>query len=455
MRFITVLLPNHIRPHPRPRPGTLPPGGMEVRRWLLAGIGGAIVVLALLSLWDAWTVNVAGILVNRAIVAEAVAAKSPDATAGAQSGLSAAAETADVAAAGDGAFGAQSGAGASKTRADLERAMALMEAAASRGPHTAAREIPIWRTYGAAAGLVPSDRAFELLLLSRNVGRLDRFGELWLGAVASATGHWDVATEAYRRIDASNILIHRAEVSLEAGDKDLAIQQYLLAKASLEAAMDRETATALLLDRTGDRPSVTEQLLRPPEEQVTSLYRIGRGLLNAGRSLEAVTILEQGLEKAKTASPGAVMEQSLTFNLALALARTFPAAPAKPRAASPFTYSYFMDDKVMAYVHAVVRVRGLVQTGLGSGRTAPVCVQAARILLLTGDDEQAVSLYKEAIELDPRLAEAYLGLGAWYEGRGMIILARELYEGGLRRAPGAKPLVDHLAALPGPTESLP
>ena len=72
--------------------------------------------------------------------------------------------------------------------------------------------------------MAPSDRAFELLLRSRNAGRLDRLGELWLGEVASATGQWDVATEAYRRIDASNLLIHRAEMSLEAGDKDLAIR---------------------------------------------------------------------------------------------------------------------------------------------------------------------------------------------------------------------------------------
>jgi tetratricopeptide (TPR) repeat protein len=245
--------------------------------------------------------------------------------------------------------------------------------------------------------------------------------------------------------------------------------------------------------------------------------------LSAGRPLEAVTVLEQALEKAKTASPGAVIEQSLTLSLALALARTLPAPPEKQRVSFPNTYSYFADDKVMAYVDAVVRVRALVHTGIGSSRTAPVVVQGARILLLTGDAEQAVSLFKEAVKLDPRLAEAYLGLGAWYEGKGMIILARELYregvrqlpadpqiagayamasyetlppenalplleqaaqmntrdpylfahlgdcyidlgltaqaraayEEGLRRAPGAKPLLDRLAALPDPTRSLP
>jgi tetratricopeptide (TPR) repeat protein len=204
---------------------------------------------------------------------------------------------------------------------------------------------------------------------------------------------------------------------------------------SLEAAFDRETAEELLLDRTGNRPSVTDQLLRPPAERVTSLYRIGRGLLSAGRPLEAVTLLEQALEKAKTASPGDVIEQSITLNLALALARTLPSPPEKQRLVSPNTYSYFLDAEVVAYVDAVVRVRALVHTGIGSSRTAAVCAQAARILLLTGDAEQAVSLFKEAIKLDPRLVEAYLGLGSWYSAKGMIILARELYEEGVGQLP--------------------
>ncbi|MFH0916625.1 MAG: hypothetical protein V1912_09295 [bacterium] len=432
MQPTKALLPSRtlLRPHPR----QWRPGGIKTRLWLLAGIAGALIVLSLVPLWELWTVNVAGTLVNRAIVAEAAAATETAATTtaaasggttavGAQSGASAAAEAAD------------NTADAAKARADLERAMALMDAAASRGPHTAAREIPIWRTYGAAASLAPSDHAFELLLRARDGGRLDRFGELWLGEVASATEHWDVATEAYRRIDASNLLIHRAEMSLEAGDKDLAIQQYLLAKVSLEAAIDRETAEELLLDRTGTRPSATEQLLSPPAERVTSLYRIGRGLLSAGRPLEAVTVLEQALKKAKTDSPGAVIEQSLTLNLALALARTLPSAPDKQLVTLKYSYSYFPDDEVMVSVDAVVRVRALVHTGIGSSRTAPVCVQAARTLLLTGDDEQAVSLFKEAIKLDPRLAEAYLGLGGWYEGKGMIIVARELYKEGAEQLP--------------------
>ena len=413
MWFIKALLPSRALLHPHPRPWC--PAGVKTRLWLLTGIAGALIALSLVPLWELWTVNVAGTLVNRAIVAEAAAAAATGGTTarGARDGASTAAGSA----------------------ADLERAMALMEASASHRPHTAAREIPIWRTYGAAASLAPSDHAFELLLGARDAGRLDRFGELWLGEVASATERWDVATEAYRRIDASNLLIHRAEMSLEAGSKDLATQQYLLAKVSLEAAIARETAEKLLLDRAGDRSSATEQLLSPPAERVTSLYRIGRGLLSAGRPLEAVTVLEQALEMADTASPGAVIEQSLTLNLALALARTLSSAPGRQLGALERSYSYFIDPEVMASVDAVVRVRALVYTGIGSSRTAPVCVQAARILLLTGDDEQAVSLFKEAIRLDPRLAEAYLGLGGWYEGKGTLILARELYKEGAGQLP--------------------
>ena len=396
--FIALLSPGTSRPA---NSFSVRFGVLGVRRWLLGGIGGALFVLSLIPLWDVWTVNVAGALVNRAIVAEA----------GAKTG---------------GTVGAQN---------DLERAMALMEAAASRGPHTAAREIPIWRTYGAAASLAPTDRAFELLLRSRSAGRLDRLGQLWLGEVASATQQWDVATEAYRRIDASNLLIHRADTSLEAGEKELAAQQYLLAKESLEAAIDRDTAEELLLDRTGNRPSVTAELLRPRAERVISLYRIGRGLLSAGRPSDAIPVLEQAFERAGTASPGAVIEQSVALNLALALARTLPSPPAEPLLAYPHGYSEYTDPEAMAFVRRLVRIRVLVQKAIASDRTATACVQAARILLLTGDDAQAVSLFKEALRLDPRLPEAYLGLGAWYESRGMLVPARELYGQGTRELP--------------------
>jgi tetratricopeptide (TPR) repeat protein len=73
-------------------------------------------------------------------------------------------------------------------------------------------------------------------------------------------------------------------------------------------------------------------------------------------------------------------------------------------------------------VQAVVTVRALVYQGMQSARTAPVCVQAARALLLIGDEDQAVSLLREALDLDPLLPDPYLLLGDWYESKGMKML---------------------------------
>ena len=69
-------------------------------------------------------------------------------------------------------------------------------------------------------------QAFALLLGACGSGWLDRIGELWLGEVASATDHWDEATDAYQRVDASNILISRADAYMEAGNKTDAVRQY-------------------------------------------------------------------------------------------------------------------------------------------------------------------------------------------------------------------------------------
>jgi len=190
-------------------------------------------------------------------------------------------------------------------------------------------------------------------------------------------------------------------MSLEAGDKELAAQQYLLARESLEAAIDRDTAKELLLDRTGNRPSATAELLRPRAEQVTSLYRIGRGLLSAGRPGDAIPVLEHSSEKAKIASPGAVIEQSLTLNLALALIRTLPSPPYEPGVTLAYSYSDYANGEVMTYVRAVIRIRALAHAAIASNRTAPACVQAARILLLTGNETQAVALFEEAIRQGP------------------------------------------------------
>jgi tetratricopeptide (TPR) repeat protein len=370
--------------------------GVNVWRWLAVGICGALFVASIPTLWEVWTINLAGVMINRAVVQGSVT----------------------------------KGSAAEK---DLTRAMDLMESAASHGPHSAGREIPIWRTYGVAASLLPSKHAYELLLRSRNAGRLDRIGELWLGEVASSTQNWKEAEKAYVRVDASNVLIHRAEVALQAGDKDLALINFNLAKTSLDAATERATARALLLDRTGNQPSVVSELMQNPGERVTSLYRIGRGIMNAGQPLQAVPILEQALEAAKANSPGTVAQQSIMLSLGLALAKTLPTSP-DVTVSHPVSY-FAIDPGELATVDALVRIRTLTYQGVKLDVTASACVQAGRILLLAADTEQAEKYLKKALDLDPRLAEAYLVLGARDESQGMTITARELYKKGVEMLP--------------------
>lgn len=392
----------------------------SLRRWLVAGICGALLIAALPSLWDVWAINQAGVLINRALKAQTGDTTSDIETDHAQ---------------GDDASRAE----------HLAEAMALMESISERGPFTAAREIPIWRTFGAAASLAPSEHAFELLRRSSNGGRLDRIGELWLGEVASATGHWEEAEKAYSRIDAANLLIHRAELSLRDGDKTLAMRQFLLAKTSLDAAYKRNAAEALLLDRTGDEPSVATRLMESPGERVTTLYEIGRGVMRAGGPELAVAILEEALEAARAGSPGALVEQSVTLSLGLALASILP--PSNETAVHPArTFSYFaLDGAEREAVSARIRIRTLAYRGVDLDPTASACVQAGRILLLAGDERQAERYLKKAIELDPLLDEAYLVLGGWYEDRGMVIAARELYADGVRVLPADARLTSALA----------
>jgi tetratricopeptide (TPR) repeat protein len=355
-------------------------------------------------LYDAWVVNRAGILINRVV-----------------------AETADK----PPKTGAAATEQAARTARAVSEATALMETAAARGPHSAAREVPFWRTYGAAAALAPSDAAFALLSGASRDGMLDRIGELWLGEVASATDHPSEATAAYQRVDASNLLISRADAYMKSGDRVRAIRQYEFARISLEAAMQRESAERLL-SGNDDASSVTAALMTSAAERVTSLYRIGRGLLNAGQPAVAVVVLEEALQKAETASPGSVAEQSLNLNMALALARTLPDPPKTFTAVYP---SYYPDEKAVAYLLVLARIRALVHMSIGSGPTASVDVLAGRILLLIGDDEQATSLLREAIHLDPLIADAYLMLGAWYESKGMKLLPLQVYSEGVRALP--------------------
>jgi tetratricopeptide (TPR) repeat protein len=398
-----------------------PSSGGALRRWFIAGVVGFLVVLALPSIYDVWQVNVAGILLNRAIVVGADAAAQGKAPAKAGSAGSSSGEAKGVTVVGAGGDYILT----PQAETLLKLSLALMEAAASRGPHTAAREVPIWRTYGAAARMLPSDRTFELLERSRNAGRLDWYGELWLGEVASATGNWDAAAEAYGRVDVSNLLVYRAEAHIHAGQKDLALRELALAKMSLDALADRERAKLLLLDRTGNQPSALAGMLQRPAERATTLSRIGAALLSLGQPAQAEPVLEQGLALAGSSPPGVTVERSLRLDLASALAQTLPEAP--PAATEAAGYSYFPGGGEPAYLKALIRIRALVSQALDLERTAATCTRAGGILMRAGDEGPAVSLLTEATRLDPLFADPYLALGDWYGRHQMEYLARSLY----------------------------
>lgn len=390
--------------------------GVQTRRWLLLGLLGFLLLVNAAPIYDAWAINRAGVLVNRALVAT-----------GKMTGM-AAVDAVEGSTRSDAGGVAQA---ASDTEA-LEDAQRAMETAAYRGPFDAGRQAHIWRTYGAAAALHPTEEGFALLVQAGDRGWLDRTGELWLGEVATATGHWDEASEVYQRVDASNILISQGDDYLKSGDKDSAARQYRLAKISLDAAIRRESAESPQRGSAIGDGSLTIGLSTSAAERVTALYRAGKGLLIAGEAEEALPVLEEAFERARSASPGAVVEQSLSLNLALALARTLPAPP------DSFTIddvSYYPDSKSSAYLRQIARIRGLVYGSIASDRTAPVCVQAARTLLIIGDDETAVTLLREAIDFDPLLADAYLILGSWYESKGLKRLAWQLYSEAVEQLP--------------------
>jgi tetratricopeptide (TPR) repeat protein len=375
-------------------------------------------VLALPTVWDVWQIDRAGMLLNRAIVTgtDAAARAGPLGGAGDTGGSSGGAAV--VTAGGDYLL-------TPEAKALLERSLALMDSAASRGPHTASREIPIWRTYGAAARLLPSEHAYELLLRSRSAGRLDWLGELWLGEVASATGHWDVAAEAYRRVDASNLLVYRAEAHINSGQKELAQRELTLAKVSLDAQADREKAELLLLDRTGAQPSSLAGMMERPAERATTLSRIGHGFLSIGLPVQAQPVLEQGLAVAASSTPGVSVERNLRFDLAATLAQTLPASQIESPA--PSDYSYYPEPGAMARLKVTIRIRALVYQALALQRSGAADTQGAGILLTIGDEVAGLSLLTEATKTDPTYPDAYLSLGAWYESNGIGYLARGIY----------------------------
>jgi tetratricopeptide (TPR) repeat protein len=392
--------------------------GAGARSWVLAGLLGVLLVMSLSVLWDAWTLNVAGLTLNRLVTAQVNATT-----------LEGTAEPASRDPLGGSSLLAEDPAALFR----LEYVLALVEAAADRAPHIAARETAFWRTYGAAARFVPSDQAYGLLSRARDAGSLDRIGELWFAEVALATGHVEEAATAYERIDATNLLLYRAETALEAGEKALATRQFVLAYDSLRAALEREANLRLLSEMTGSELSVGSRLLRQSAERVTSLYRIGRGLLNADEPAQAVPILEGALEAAEVNSPGTVTHQSLYLSLAMALARVLPADDAPT--ASPLPAGSALDEQARKRILGLDRIRALVAQGMSMDQTGSACLRAGRILLLIGDKVDAAGYLKRAVELDPLVPESYLLLGAYYRDTGRPSTARELYRRGHEALP--------------------
>lgn len=265
-----------------------------------------------------------------------------------------------------------------------------------------------WRTFGAVAARAPSEEAFALLLGARDRGRLDRLGRIWLGEVAAATGHWDVADEAYGSIDAVNLLADRGDEAAAAGDTQAAAHWYGAAAASLEADERRPvTPGRALADDAGLGPGATRAVL---------LLRVGRGLLLVGSLDAARTVLEEAESEMHAHPPGLRDGQSIRFALAEALARSLGTGAEE-------------EGPIRARVSTLI-ARALETSDSGWAR-----LQEARLRLLLGERREAVAALRLSLERDPGSPEPYLVLGTLLEGDGLASLARDLYGRGLQEVP--------------------
>lgn len=377
-------------------------GRCAFRQWLAVGMAGLLFVLAL-PLWDElWTVNRASIFLDRYIATDNAAA--------------------------------------------LTKAIEILEAAPPIAEAGTGKTVPrgdnpsFWRTYGAAAAHRPTEEAFRRLVDARTRGRLDRTGELWLGEVASATGHWQEAEEAYSRIDASNLLIARGETARQEGRAKLARHWYLAAAASVYAAADREAARAVQFTRGRAFAGPLAGPLDPEASRAVPLLRIGRGFLALGYPGDAVPVLERAAFEMQADPPGTRERQSVYFSLAQALIRATPRGRPIPPEVSE-------------------RVRSLIEQALEIDHTGAAHLQAGQTWELLGERSRAVSDLKTALRLDPRLPEAYLSLGAIFENDGLVSLARDLYGAGVEHLPADPALLTAWALASyrtrSPAEALP
>ena len=266
-----------------------------------------------------------------------------------------------------------------------------------------------WRTYGAVAARAPSEAAFQQLKAARERGRLDRMGHLWLGEMAAATGHWDVASEEYGRVDAVNILVKRGNEAAAEHRQEAAVRWYATAATSLLAAIDAEQAAP-----GGDEWS--DELSPQGSGRTILLLRIGLGLLRSGAGESAVPVLERAESEIHARPPGPRDQQAIRFALAEALARTLPSDPTTSRAPR-------------------ARIDRLLHQAVSAEETGWARLQEARVRLLVGERPLGLRALRIAVRLDPRSVEARMTLGGLLESDGLLSLARDQYALGLKAVP--------------------
>ena len=411
-----------VRPHPPARPpaASASARSRDSRKWLLVGAFFGLLVLSINPLSVAWRLNYAGILVNKVIATSAV-------------------ETTPA------------------LEADLNTVTTLMETALATSAQHSFWQAPLLRTLAAAAAREPSQSSYSLLLAAFQAGKLDESGELSLGQIATATGHWQEAADIYAHADGSNLLTSEADTALTHGRRDLAVQEYEMAKQSLQDAVKRETGQEAPGVTTQTDSTAADTLPQQSGERATLLYRIGRGLLAAGQPGQALSALEQASALAAADPPGAVARQELALCLAEALTQTMPAQPKLPEFWS--TDVYAIDPAVVTFLMARDRIETLVVEGLNDSRTATAEIQAGQILASAGDPERAIAYVKAGITLAPRSAAGYQALVSIYQSMGLYLQALDTATLGAHQVPGDVALATSLATLSyqevSATEALP
>lgn len=356
------------------------------RVWLVIGLAGLGVLLAAPSLLATWRVDVAGLALNRQLH--------------------------------------------SGDRSLIPAALALL--GNPDGPHHPS----FWRTYGAATARLPSQKAFERLKAARDRKELDNIGQLWLGEVAAATGHWEEVHDAYNRVDAVNMLVERGDTALKAGKKDVARNWYGFAAASLRAALERDShrsSTNRALN-AGEDPGSDGPPLQGT--RAVSLLRIGRGFLALGSPEAAIPVLDMALTQMRTDPPGVREQQTILFIMAQALAKNELPKDMRSGIVEPAAVRPPGSVAVKTETH----IRDLLAQSLKLDRTGWAEFQAGQVLALIGDRHGAMVRLRAALRLDPHQPDAYLILGSLLETADLTDLARDIYARGLKTLSSYEPL---------------